>query len=105
MLVLIHPQLVLAVLETLLYGPAHHGSFAHFIERGIFRSVGKGALEPSVRIHPHEEPYGIVSRKAFSGWINPKTGHLGDNRPFCAFSKHNRLPSEFGRSRDLGHFL
>jgi len=103
MLIMIHPQLVLAFFETLLYGPAHYGGFTHFRERHAFRGVRKGELEPSIRILSHEEPDRIVSRKAFPGWIDSEAGYLGDNGAFCSLSKHNGLPSEFGRSRDIGH--
>jgi len=56
MLIMIHTQLVFALFEALLYGPAHYGSFAHFRERHVLRRIGKGELDPSIRILSYEKP-------------------------------------------------
>jgi hypothetical protein len=72
MFIMIHPQLVFALLKALINEPSHHGGFEHLGERHIDRGVGKGEFHLSIRSASDKEPYEGVLGKSVSGKIDPE---------------------------------
>ena len=103
MFIMIHPHLAFSFFEALLDGPPHDGGFAHFRERHLDGCIGEGEFGFSIRSGSDKEPYRILLRQSISGRIDPKAGHLSDNRSLGAFGQGDRFPVAFARTCKHGY--
>jgi hypothetical protein len=88
MLVLIHAEMALAILETLLNRPAHGGRLAQLIKGDSCRGIGKGILDFPVCRTAYKQPEWIPIGETVSGRIDPHAGDIGTDRSFCPFGKN-----------------
>ena len=88
MLVLIHAEMALAILETLLNRPAHGGRLAQLIKGDSCRGIGKGILDFPVCRAAYKQPERIPIGETVPGRIDPHAGDVGTDRSFCPFGKN-----------------
>jgi hypothetical protein len=94
-LVMVHPQVILALIEALFDGPSHQGRNPYLFGRSIHGLVAQGKLDRPVFQHSYVQPY-------FIAWLAvPRLDHLdalvlADDRAFGAVAEHDVFPRDVG---------
>ncbi len=102
--VVAHPKVALALLETLLDGPAHTEGGAHLRERHVGWGVGKGIADLPIFVASDDQPKFIALGQPIVGTGDAQARHFGNDRSLRSLGQNDALPADasaLGKSRDL----